>query len=80
MSQTLFATHLPDHTARVQLPLCIGRTRLADERSLCIVPCSKNWNALKNYQACEHANADYKSKLEPFKKSLPSGVLRDYKC
>ena len=31
-------------------------------------------------QACEHGLKTYKAQLEPFKKSLPKGILRDFKC
>ena len=39
-----------------------------------------NWTKLAAYQACEHALAKYIAQLQPYKISLPSGVLRDFKC
>ena len=51
--------------------------------TLCCIaspPQFPNWTKLAAYQACEHALAKYIAQLQPYKISLPSGVLRDFKC
>ncbi|KAL4420514.1 hypothetical protein ABPG75_010170 [Micractinium tetrahymenae] len=40
----------------------------------------KTWNDLVAYQNCEHSLQAYISQLQPYKKTLPAGVLRDFKC
>ena len=35
---------------------------------------------LNTYQACEHGLKTYITQLQPYKKSLPPGFLRDFKC
>ncbi|KAL4420512.1 hypothetical protein ABPG75_010168 [Micractinium tetrahymenae] len=40
----------------------------------------KTWNDLVAYQNCEHSLKAYISQLQPYKKTLPAGVLRDFKC
>lgn len=38
------------------------------------------WTDLNKYQNCEHGLKTYISQLQPYKKTLPPGVLRDFKC
>ncbi|KAL4436371.1 hypothetical protein ABPG77_009933 [Micractinium sp. CCAP 211/92] len=40
----------------------------------------KSYSDLLKYQNCEHGLKAYISQLQPYKKSLPAGVLRDFKC
>jgi hypothetical protein len=42
--------------------------------------CSKTWTELNQYQNCEHTLQTYIIQLQPFKKSLPKSILRDFKC
>ena len=42
--------------------------------------CSKTWAELNQYQNCEHTLQTYIKQLQPFKKSLPKSILRDFKC
>ena len=43
-------------------------------------PCSKTNAELVKYQGCEHTQQHYIDNLQPYKKSLPKSILRDFKC
>lgn len=62
------------------MPLLIGLTLTPTPIPLLPAPCSKTNAELVQYQGCEHAVQHYIDNLQPFKKSLPKSILRDFKC